>query len=55
MPFDLSETLVVGISATALFDLSQADNVFEQEYDRDKETAIGQYRQYVRIFYYSKF
>ncbi len=47
MAFDLSETLVVGISATALFDLTQADNVFKEKYDKDKETAIEEYRQYM--------
>jgi len=28
MPLDLTKTLVIGISATALFDLSEADKVF---------------------------
>jgi hypothetical protein len=32
VPFDLSKTLVVGISATALFDLSAEDEIFIQRY-----------------------
>ncbi len=47
MALDLSETLVVGISATALFDLSEADAVFRSKYDEDKETAILEYRKYM--------
>jgi 5'-nucleotidase len=47
MPLDLSETLVVGISATALFDLSEADRVFRSKYQEDKETAIQEYRKYM--------
>lgn len=47
MPLDLSETLVIGISATALFDLSEADAVFRKKYDEDKETAIQEYRKYM--------
>jgi len=47
MPVDLSDTLVVGISATALFDLSEADEVFRAKFDEDKETAIAEYRDYM--------
>ncbi|MDO8444625.1 MAG: 5'-nucleotidase [Deltaproteobacteria bacterium] len=47
MPLDLSDTLVVGISATALFDLSEADRVFRTKYKEDKETAIAEYRTYM--------
>jgi 5'-nucleotidase len=43
---DLSDTLVVGISSTALFDLSEADSVFRAKYTEDKDTAIEQYRKY---------
>ncbi len=46
MPLDLSNTLVVGISSTALFDLSDADAVFRSKFDTDKETAISEYRKY---------
>lgn len=47
MPVDLSETLVVGISATALFDLSDADKVFQKEQAEDPETAILNYRDHM--------
>lgn len=47
MPIDLSETLVVGISATALFDLSEADKVFREKQNEDPETAIIEYREYM--------
>ena len=32
MSTDLSNTLVIGISATALFDLSEADQKFREEF-----------------------
>jgi 5'-nucleotidase len=44
---DLSDTLVIGITATALFDLSEADSVFRSKYAEDKDTAIQQYRDYM--------
>ena len=47
MPFDLSNTLVIGISATSLFDLSEADKVFREKFKEDKETAIAEYRKYM--------
>ena len=47
MPIDLSETLVIGISATALFDLSEADRVFREKKEEDPETAIIEYREYM--------
>ncbi|MCK2182797.1 5'-nucleotidase [Halomonas getboli] len=47
MPVDLSETLVVGISATALFDLSEADKMFREKNDVDPDTAIDEYRTYM--------
>jgi 5'-nucleotidase len=47
MPLDLSDTLVVGITATALFDLSEADSVFRANYEEDKDTAIQKYRDYM--------
>ena len=47
MPLDLSDTLVIGISATALFDLREADAVFREKYKEDKETAIQEYREYM--------
>ena len=47
MSSHLSETLVIGISATALFDLKEADKVFREKYSSDKETAIAEYRKYM--------
>lgn len=47
MPLDLSESLVIGISATALFDLSEADKIFREKKDQDPETAIEEYRKYM--------
>jgi 5'-nucleotidase len=47
MALDLSDTLVVGISATALFDLTEADSVFRSEYAHDKQTAVAKYRAYM--------
>lgn len=47
MALDLSETLVVGISATALFDLTEADKVFRAKFESDKETAVAEYREYM--------
>lgn len=45
MHYDLSETLVVGISATALFDLQEEDNLFKTELQREPNTAIRSYRE----------
>lgn len=47
MSLDLSDALVVGITATALFDLSEADAVFREKFKEDKETAIAEYRKYM--------
>jgi len=47
MSLDLSETLVVAISATALFDLSEADRLFNQKFKSDPDTAIEAYRAYM--------
>src|ERR1043166_2419753 len=49
MPLDLSDSLVVGIASTALFDLSDADFVFRSKYAEDKDTAIEEYRKYMLI------
>jgi len=48
MPVDLSDTLVVGISSTALFDLSDSDRVFRARFVEDRETAVAEYRSYTR-------
>ncbi len=47
MALDLSNTLVVGISATALFDLGEADRLFQEQLKVDVEKAVVQYRQYM--------
>ncbi len=47
MAVDLSDTLVVGISATALFDLNEAAAVFEAKASGDRDTAIAEYRKYM--------
>ncbi len=47
MSLSLSDTLVIGISATALFDLKEADDVFRQKYSQDKESAVAEYRKYM--------
>lgn len=47
MALDLSNTLVVGISATALFDLGEADKLFREQLKVDVEQAVVQYRQYM--------
>lgn len=48
MAVDLSETLVIGISATALFDLSVADGVFNQQRKDDPNSAMEHYRRYMQ-------
>ena len=45
MAFSLKDTLVVGISATALFDLSKEDGVFAKEFMNNPEDAIQRYRE----------
>lgn len=47
MPTDFSDTLVIGISATALFDLEEADRIFREHYLTDRATAIRLYREYM--------
>ena len=47
MALDLSDTLVIGITSTALFDLSEADEVFRKRLDTDRESAIKEYREYM--------
>lgn len=48
MPVDLANTLVVGISATALFDLSDEDALFQEEFQSNRETALSRYRDTMR-------
>ena len=47
MPTDLSDTLVVGIAATALFDLREADAFFQQQLAAQPTTALQAYRQHM--------
>ena len=47
MPIELKETLVIGISATALFDLSESAKIFEEKSKTDPDTAIDEYRKYM--------
>jgi 5'-nucleotidase len=48
VPLNLKETLVIGISATALFDLSESDRLFQKEFKNDPDNAITVYRDYMR-------
>ncbi|MEA3370345.1 MAG: 5'-nucleotidase [Campylobacterota bacterium] len=47
MAYSLENTLVIGISATALFDLSEADKLFKDENKKHPDSAIDIYRQYM--------
>jgi len=47
MGLDLSDTLVIGITATALFDLSEADKIFREKLEKDRDTAIKEYRNFM--------
>lgn len=47
MALNLENTLVIGISATALFDLSEADKLFKDEYEKHPDNAIEIYRNYM--------
>ncbi|MCD6172803.1 MAG: 5'-nucleotidase [Sulfurimonas sp.] len=47
MALNLENTLVIGISATALFDLSEADELFKKEYKNHPDKAIEIYREYM--------
>ncbi|QSZ41346.1 5'-nucleotidase [Sulfurimonas aquatica] len=47
MAFNLENTLVIGISATALFDLCEADNLYKEEFKRHPNTAIDIYRAFM--------
>ena len=47
MSTDLSDTLVVGIAATALFDLREADAFFQAQRASDPATALQGYRHHM--------
>tara|TARA_R110001583_G_scaffold3967_10_gene23959 strand:- start:25652 stop:26683 length:1032 start_codon:yes stop_codon:yes gene_type:complete len=40
-------TLVIGISATALFDLSEADKLFQKEFAKDPHKGMEKYKKYM--------
>ena len=47
MAINLEKTLVIGISATALFDLSEADKLYQDEFKKHPNTAIDIYRAFM--------
>ncbi len=47
MAFNLENTLVIGISATALFDLTKEDKLFKDEYKKHPDSAIDIYRKHM--------
>jgi len=47
IPKNLKKTLVVGISATALFNMDESDRIFLDSKDNDPDTAIESYRNYM--------
>ena len=46
MAYDLTNTLVIGISSTALFNMQESDNLFKEFCSSNPEKAIEQYRDY---------
>jgi 5'-nucleotidase len=48
LAYNLEKTLVIGISATALFDLSEADKLYKSEFKKNPDTAIDKYRAFMR-------
>lgn len=47
MAYNLEKTLVIGISATALFNLSEADKLYKDEFKRNPDIAIELYRAFM--------
>lgn len=47
MAYTLDKTLVIGISATALFNLSEADKLFRDEFKKHPDNAIDIYRAFM--------
>lgn len=47
LPLSLKDTLVIGISATALFDLSESDKLFKDEFKKNQNNAIEAYRKHM--------
>lgn len=48
MPLNLADTLVVGISATALFDMNESDKMFNEAKAKDPDHAMQLFRDYMR-------
>ncbi|QBH96556.1 5'-nucleotidase [Limnobaculum zhutongyuii] len=48
MAIDLSKTLVIGISATALFDLSADNDMYQEKLQQDPDSAMKEFRLYLR-------
>jgi 5'-nucleotidase len=44
MALDLSDTFVVGISATALFDMAESDSAFRTKFQTNPQSAVAEYR-----------
>lgn len=49
MAYDLTNTLVIGISSTALFNMQESDNLFKEFCSSNPEKAIEQYRDYMLL------
>ncbi len=47
MSTNINKTLVVGISATALYDMNESDKIFNDSKDKDPDNAIEAYRNYM--------
>lgn len=48
MPISLDDTLVIAISSTALFDLSEPDKIYRDAREKlGDDKAIGNYRQHM--------
>ena len=48
LSLNFENTLVVGISATALFDLTEADSVFKAKFAQNRQQAVVDYRDYMQ-------
>ena len=47
MSVDFSNTLIVAVSATALFDLSESEQFFQTALSDDPDTAVDKFRRYM--------
>lgn len=48
MPYQLDDTLVLGVSTTALFDMADSDAFYHELIEKDPENAIQKYREYMQ-------